>query len=172
MTILPILHYPDQRLYKNAKPVTYIDDRIKKLLHNMAETMYSASGIGLAATQVNVHERIIVIDVSKECNKLQVLINPEIIWKSNKKQVYKEGCLSIPGIYENIERSAYIHCKALDENGCSYTFEADNILSTCIQHEVDHLNGKIFIEYLSKFKKNRIKMQLRNLELEQEIYKN
>ncbi|MDY0270902.1 MAG: peptide deformylase [Advenella sp.] len=161
MALLPILHYPDPRLHKVATPVEQVDDRIRQLVKDMAETMYDAPGVGLAATQVDVHERIVVIDISEEGNELRVLINPEITWKSDDTQVYEEGCLSVPGIYDKVERAAEVKVKALNENGEEYTFHADGLLAVCVQHELDHLMGKVFVEHLSSLKQNRIKTKIR-----------
>jgi peptide deformylase len=166
MAILPILRYPDARLHKVAKPVQVVDDRIRQLVRDMAETMYDAPGVGLAATQVDVHERVVVIDVSEEGNDLKVLINPEITWKSDETQVYEEGCLSVPGVYDEVKRAARIHVKALNEQGEAYEFDADGLLAVCVQHELDHLLGKVFVEYLSMLKQNRIKTRLRKQERE------
>lgn len=166
MALLPILRYPDPRLHKVAKPVQVVDDRIRQLVKDMAETMYDAPGVGLAATQVDVHERVVVIDVSEEADDLRVLINPEIIWKSDESQVYEEGCLSVPGIYDKVERAAQIRVKALNTQGEPYEFEADGLLAVCVQHEIDHLDGKVFVEYLSSLKLNRIKSKLRKQERE------
>lgn len=166
MALLPILRYPDPRLHKKAKPVAVVDDRIRKLVRDMADTMYEAPGVGLAATQVDVHERVIVIDVSEQGNELRVLINPEITWKSEEKQTYEEGCLSVPGIYDEVERAARIRFKALDENGQPYEAEAEGLLAVCVQHEMDHLDGKVFVEYLSNLKQNRIKTKLKKAERE------
>lgn len=160
MALLDILHYPDPRLHTVAKPVEQIDDRIRQLVKDMAETMYDAPGIGLAATQINVHERVIVIDLSEEQNSLLVLINPEIIWRSDEVQSYEEGCLSVPGIYETVKRAAQIKVKAFDENGKELLIEADGLLAVCIQHEMDHLAGKVFVEKLSMLKQSRIKTKL------------
>ena len=160
MALLNILHYPDKRLHKVAKPVDKVDDRIRKLVADMAETMYAAPGIGLAATQVDVHERVIVIDVSEEKNELRAFINPEIVWSSDAKQIYEEGCLSVPGIYDGVERSTAVRCTALDLDGEPRTLEAEGLLAVCIQHELDHLRGKVFVEYLSPLKRNRIKAKI------------
>ena len=168
MALLPILHYPDPRLHKVAKPVEVVDDRIRELVRNMAETMYEAPGVGLAATQVDVHERVVVIDVSEEGNQLLVLINPEITWKSDELHSYEEGCLSVPGVYDEVTRSASIHVKALDENGKPFEFDAEGLLAVCVQHELDHLLGKVFVEYLSLLKQNRIKTKIRKQEREAE----
>lgn len=164
MALLPILRYPDPRLHKVAEPVREVDDRIRQLVSDMAETMYDAPGVGLAATQVDVHERVIVIDVSEDGNELRVLINPEIISKSDDLQVYEEGCLSVPGVYDRVERAARIRVRALNEQGETYEFDADGLLAVCVQHEMDHLLGKVFVEYLSPLKQNRIRTKLRKQE--------
>lgn len=164
MALLPILHYPDARLHKKAKPVAVVDDRIRRIVRDMAETMYAAPGIGLAATQVDIHERIVVIDVSENNDDLLVLINPVITWKSEETQVYEEGCLSVPGIYDEVKRSARIKVEATNEQGERYEFDAEGILAVCVQHELDHLEGKVFVEYLSPLKQSRIKTKLRKLE--------
>jgi peptide deformylase len=160
MALLPILRYPDPRLHTVAKPVQAVDARIQALITDMLATMYDAEGIGLAATQVNEHERLIVIDVSEERNQPLVLINPEITWASPEKQVNDEGCLSVPGIYDGVERSTSIKVTALDGEGKSRSLEAQGILAVCIQHEMDHLLGKVFVEYLSPLKRNRIKTKM------------
>ena len=160
MTILPILCYPDPRLHKVAKPVAAVDDRIRTLTQDMLATMYDASGIGLAATQIDVHERVIVIDVSEERDQPMVIINPEILWVSDEKQMGDEGCLSVPGIYDGVERSVAVKIKALNEKGESREIDAEGLLAICIQHEMDHLMGKVFVEYLSPLKRNRIKTKL------------
>ena len=160
MAILPILCYPDPRLHKVAQPVAKVDERIQTLVKNMFETMYDAQGIGLAATQVDAHERVIVIDVSEERNEPLVLINPEITWASDEKQIGDEGCLSVPGIYDGVERSTSVKVKALDENGNSREIEGEGLLAICMQHEMDHLMGKVFVEYLSPLKRNRIKTKM------------
>ena len=166
MALLPILRYPDPRLHKIAKPVTVFDERIKTLVADMAETMYDAPGVGLAATQIDVHERVIVIDVSDEGKQLQVFINPEVLWASDEKRVYDEGCLSVPGIYDGVERPARVKVRAQDADGQSFEVEADDLLAVCIQHEMDHLEGKVFVEYLSPLKRNRIKTKLQKEERE------
>jgi peptide deformylase len=160
MALLPILVYPDPRLHTVAKPVQAVDARIRALVADMLETMYDASGIGLAATQVDVHERVIVIDTSEERNQPMVLINPEITWASDEKQVGDEGCLSVPGIYDGVERASAIKVQALDEQGQSRELAAEGLLAVCIQHEMDHLRGKVFVEYLSPLKRNRIKSKM------------
>ena len=159
MTILNILNYPDPRLHNLAAPVNEVTEEHKKLIKDMAETMYAAPGIGLAATQVNQHEQIIVIDISENKDSLLVLINPEIIDKRGE-QVCEEGCLSVPGIYEKVKRAEWIKIQALDNSGNLFELEADGLLSVCIQHEMDHLLGKVFVEYLSSLKKNRIKTKM------------
>jgi peptide deformylase len=160
MALLPILCYPDPKLHTVARPVQAVDGRIKALVADMLETMYDADGIGLAATQVDAHERVIVIDVSSERNAPLVLINPEITWTSEEKQVNDEGCLSVPGIYDGVERSSAVKVKALDGDGGMRTIEAEGLLAVCIQHEMDHLMGKVFVEYLSPLKRNRIKTKM------------
>ena len=159
MAILDILNYPDPRLHTVAKPVKEVTTAVKRLLDDMAETMYSAPGIGLAATQVNQHLQIIIIDTSEAKDSLRVFINPKIIDKSGE-QDYEEGCLSVPGIYENVTRAAKVKVEALDRDGQAFTLEAEGLLSICIQHEMDHLLGKVFVEYLSPLKRNRIKNKM------------
>ena len=160
MTQLTILRYPDARLHTVAKPVVAVDARVKTLVDDMLHTMYEAEGIGLAATQVNVHERVIVIDVSAERDDPLVLINPEIIWASPETAVKDEGCLSVPGIYDDVERAIAVKVQALDLDGKLQTHEAEGLLSVCVQHEMDHLMGKVFVEYLSPLKRNRIKTKM------------
>jgi peptide deformylase len=160
MALLPILCYPDARLHKVAKPVAAVDERIQTLVEHMLETMYDAKGIGLAATQVDVHERLIVIDVSEERDQPIVLINPELVWKSPQTHLNEEGCLSVPGIYDGVVRFDAVHVNAMDANGQTRTLEADGLLAVCIQHEMDHLLGKVFVEYLSPLKRNRIKTKM------------
>ena len=165
MALLKILRYPDPRLHKVAKPVTeFGTERLRQLVKDMAETMYDAPGVGLAATQVDVHERVLVIDVSETTDQLMVFINPEVVWASDEKQVYDEGCLSVPGIYDGVERPARVKCKAYDAEGKEFEVEADGLLAVCIQHEMDHLMGKVFVEYLSPLKRNRIKAKLQKEE--------
>lgn len=166
MPLLNILRYPDSRLHKIARPVTTFDARLKQLVEDMAATMYEAPGVGLAATQVDVHEQLIVIDISETRSDLKVLINPETIWLSLEKQVYDEGCLSVPGVYDGVERPARVKIKALDVEGKSFELEADGLLAVCIQHEMDHLKGRVFVEYLSPLKRNRIKAKLQKEERE------
>jgi peptide deformylase len=158
--LLPILRYPDPRLHTVAKPVAAVDQRIRQLIDDMLLTMYEANGIGLAATQVNVHERLVVIDVSEERDAPLVLINPEITWASPERQKADEGCLSVPDIYDGVERSIAVKARALDADGVSRDIEAEGLLAVCIQHELDHLLGKVFVEYLSPLKRNRIKTKL------------
>jgi peptide deformylase len=160
MALLPILCYPDPRLHTVAKPVAAVDARIRGLVADMLETMYDANGIGLAATQVDVHERVIVIDVSEERNQPLVLVNPEITWASEEVQVGDEGCLSVPGIYDGVERASSIRVRALDGEGKERELAAEGLLAVCVQHEMDHLQGKVFVEYLSPLKRNRIKTKM------------
>lgn len=160
MALLPLLYYPDPKLHTVAKPVQAVDARIRNLIGDMLETMYEANGIGLAATQVDVHERLVVIDISEQRNSPLVLINPEITWASPDRQVSDEGCLSVPGIYDGVERAAAIKVAALDGQGQLRRIEAEGILAVCIQHEMDHLLGKVFVEYLSPLKRNRIKTKM------------
>jgi peptide deformylase len=164
--ILPILSFPDPRLNTLAKPVVQVDQRISTLIADMLETMYDAKGIGLAATQVNVHERLVVIDVSDERNQPLVLINPEITWYSPEKHIGEEGCLSVPEIYDKVERSVAVKVSYLDAKGKPQQLEADDMLAVCIQHELDHLLGKVFVEYLSKLKFNRIKTKMLKIKRE------
>ena len=159
MAILDILHYPDKRLRTVAKPVEKVDASIKKLVDDMFETMYVAPGIGLAATQVNVHKQVIVIDISEEKNQPLCLINPQIIAEEGS-ETCDEGCLSVPDIYETVKRSEKVTVKALDQNGDEFTLQADELLAVCIQHEMDHLKGKLFVDYLSPLKQQRIKKRL------------
>jgi peptide deformylase len=160
MALLPILTYPDPRLHTIAKPVAAVDDRLRRLVADLLETMYDAHGIGLAATQVDVHERVIVIDTSEERNRPLVLVNPRIAWASEDKVVNDEGCLSVPGIYDGVERARAVKVEALDQHGQPQVLEAEGLLAVCIQHEMDHLQGKVFVEYLSPLKRNRIKTKM------------
>lgn len=160
MTQLTILRYPDPRLHTVAKPVAAVDARVRKLADDMLATMYDADGIGLAATQVDVHERLITIDVSENHDQPLVLINPEILWASEETRVGDEGCLSVPGIYDGVERSTSVRVRALDLDGKLQEHEAEGLLAVCIQHEMDHLLGKVFVEYLSPLKRNRIKTKM------------
>ena len=159
MARMPILRYPDPRLYRKASAVQRVDESVKKLVDDLVETMYSAPGIGLAATQVDVHKRIIVIDTSETRDRLLVLINPEIVSREGT-QLIEEGCLSLPGIYEPVARALTIRVKALDREGKPFELEAAELLSVCIQHEVDHLEGKVFVDYLSRLKRDRIRAKL------------
>ena len=159
MALLPILRYPDSRLHTVAAPVARVDDEIRKLVADMAETMYEAPGIGLAATQVNVHRRVVVIDVSEDQSALMALINPEILERSGE-QVCEEGCLSEPGIYEKVARAERVRVRALNAKGEPFELDAEGLLAVCIQHEIDHLDGKVFVEYLSALKLSRIKGKL------------
>ena len=160
MALLPILCYPDPKLHRVAKPVDGVDARIRTLVADMLETMYDAKGIGLAATQIDVHERLIVIDVSEERDAPLILINPELVWTSPETHINEEGCLSVPGIYDGVERFDAVHVRAGDQHGNTRTIEADGLLAVCIQHEMDHLLGKVFVEYLSPLKRNRIKKKM------------
>ncbi len=160
MNLLPILRYPDPRLHTVAKPVSAVDARLETLVDDMLYTMYEAEGIGLAATQVDVHERLIVIDVSQQRDKPLVLINPEITWASLETQINDEGCLSVPGIYDGVERSSAVKVQALDRDGKLQTHQAEGLLAVCIQHEMDHLIGKVFVQYLSPLKRKRIKIKM------------
>ena len=160
MPLLNILRYPDARLHKVASPVMVFDAGLKRLVADMAETMYAAPGIGLAATQVDVHKQIIVIDVSDDRSDLRVFVNPEITRREGVA-VNQEGCLSIPGIYDNVERAESVTVTALDRNGSRFTLNASGMLAACIQHELDHLQGKVFVDYLSELKLNRVKAKLK-----------
>ena len=160
MAKLEILRYPDPKLHTVAKPVQAIDTRIRTLVKDMIETMYDANGIGLAATQVNVHERLVVIDVSENRDEPIVLINPTITWMGDERIKGEEGCLSVPGIYDGVERATAIKVRAQDADGNSRELEAEGLLAVCVQHELDHLMGKVFVEYLSPLKRNRIKSKL------------
>jgi len=157
--MLEILHFPDPRLRQRALEVQTVDDRIRQLVDDMFETMYQAPGIGLAATQVNVHERVVVIDISRDQDQPQVFINPEIIDQEGVEEM-DEGCLSVPGIYERVQRAEYIKVRALDRDGKTFELEADGLLAVCIQHEIDHLDGKLFVDYLSQLKRQRIRKKL------------
>ena len=159
MALLPILRYPDPRLHKKAVPVAEIDDSIRKLVQDMAETMYEAPGIGLAATQVDVHKRVIVIDVSEDKSRLLTLINPMSV-EQDGEQVCEEGCLSVPGIYDKVSRAENVRVRALDVDGKPIEFHADGLLAVCVQHEIDHLDGKVFVEHLSRLKQTRIRNKL------------
>ncbi|MDH5359218.1 MAG: peptide deformylase [Gammaproteobacteria bacterium] len=162
MALLNILHFPDERLRIKASPVAQVDDQLRELIDNMFETMYEAPGIGLAATQVNVHQRLMVIDVSDEKNQPRVFINPELIDHSGMEEM-DEGCLSVPGVYEPVQRAEWIKVRALDRNGDEFEVEANDLLAVCIQHEMDHLEGKLFVDYLSEMKRTRIRKKLEKL---------
>ena len=160
MTQLTILRFPDPRLHTVAKPVVNVDSRVRELADAMLQTMYQAEGIGLAATQVDVHEQLLVIDLSETRDQPMVLINPEILWASSETRIGDEGCLSVPGVYDGVERSLAVKVAALDLDGKSRVVDAEGMLAVCIQHEMDHLMGKVFVEYLSPLKRNRIKTKL------------
>ena len=160
MALLPILHYPDPRLHKIAAPVGAVDDRIRQLIKDMAETMYAAPGVGLAATQVDVHERVLIIDISETRDELQAFINPEILEASGEVET-EEGCLSVPGIFDKVTRAERVRVRALNDRGEPFTLEAEGLLAVCIQHEIDHLDGKVFVEYLSRLKQQRIGAKLK-----------
>jgi peptide deformylase len=160
MALLNILRYPDPRLHKVAKPVAEVDERIRTLVDDMLATMYAADGVGLAATQVDVHERVIVIDVSEARNEPRVLINPELVERSEEMAVSDEGCLSVPAIYDRVQRHARVRVRALGRDGEPQEFDAEGLLAVCVQHEMDHLVGKVFVEYLSPLKRERIKTKM------------
>ena len=162
MALLPILHYPDPRLHKIASPVTSVDDRIRNLIKDMAETMYAAPGIGLAATQVDIHERVVIIDISETRDELHAFVNPEIMEKSGDAET-EEGCLSVPGVYDKVRRAERVKVRALDSRGEPFVLEAEGLLAVCIQHEIDHLDGKVFVEYLSRLKQHRIAAKMKKL---------
>lgn len=159
MALLNILRYPDARLHKVAAPVTVFDEPLKQLVRDMAETMYAAPGIGLAATQVDVHKQVIVLDVSERHDSLVVLVNPEIVEGTGVSDI-EEGCLSVPGVYDIVERAERVKVRAHDQNGNAFTLEAQGLLAVCIQHEMDHLKGKVFVEYLSQLKQQRVRAKL------------
>jgi peptide deformylase len=163
MSLRAILHYPDPRLRTVAKPVEAVDETVRQLVDDMVETMYDAPGIGLAATQIDVHRRVIVIDTSQDRDGLRVFINPKIIARDGET-VHEEGCLSVPGIYENVSRAERITVQALDRDGKSFELEADGLLAVCVQHEIDHLDGKVFVDYLSPLKQQRIGKKLQKRE--------
>ncbi len=160
MALLSILRYPDPRLHTVAKPAAQVDDRLRRLADDMLETMYEADGVGLAATQVDQHICLVVIDTSDSRDRPQVLINPEIVAHSDERKRSDEGCLSVPTIYDEVERYAWVRVRALDRNGESFEFEADGLASVCVQHELDHLLGRVFVEYLSPLKRERIKTKM------------
>ncbi|KPK51703.1 MAG: peptide deformylase [Thiotrichales bacterium SG8_50] len=159
MALREILHYPDPRLRTVAKPVEVFDDSIRTLVKDMAETMYAAPGIGLAATQIDVHQRVIVLDITPDRSDLKVFINPQLT-DLHGETVMEEGCLSVPGVYDNVQRAERIRIQAMDENGQPFELEADDLLAVCIQHEIDHLDGKVFVDYLSPLKQQRIGKKL------------
>lgn len=163
MARLTILEFPDPRLRTEAKPVAAVDDRIRQLVDDMLETMYDAKGIGLAATQVNVHERVVVMDLSEDGNEPRVFINPEVEVLDDTTRDYDEGCLSVPGFYETVSRPEHIRVRALDRNGEPFEMEPEGLMAVCIQHELDHLNGKLFVDYLSALKRQRIRSKLEKL---------
>ena len=163
MALREILHFPDPRLRLRAKPVTEVDAGIRTLVDDMFETMYAAPGIGLAATQINVQKRILVADVSPDQGHPWCLINPEIVSRRGEEEM-DEGCLSVPGFYERVQRADWIHVRALDRDGTPFELEADGLLAVCIQHEIDHLDGKLFVDYLSSLKRNRIRKKLEKLQ--------
>lgn len=161
MALLQIIEYPDPRLRTVARPVAAFDDRLRRLVADMAQTMYEAPGVGLAATQVDVHERIIVIDVSESNDELQVFINPEILWASEEQVECEEGCLSVPGVYDAVTRPAQVRVRAFDADGVAFERDCKGLLAVCVQHEMDHLLGKVFVEYLSPLKQERIKTKMK-----------
>ncbi|WP_313087118.1 peptide deformylase [Pseudomonas sp.] len=167
MAILNILEFPDPRLRTIAKPVEVVDDGVRQLIGDMFETMYDAPGIGLAATQVNVHKRVVVMDLSEDKTEPRVFINPEFEFLTDEMEQYQEGCLSVPGFYENVDRPQKVKIKALDRDGQPYELVAEGLLAVCIQHECDHLNGKLFVDYLSNLKRDRIKKKLEKLHRQQ-----
>jgi peptide deformylase len=158
---LAIIEYPDPRLKRVARPVTAFDQRLRQLVADMAETMYSAPGMGLAATQVDVHERIIVIDVSENKDALHVFVNPELLWASEETALCEEGCLSVPGVYDMVRRPARVRVRAMDPHGKPFELDCEGTLAVCVQHEMDHLEGRVFVEYLSPLKQTRIRTRLR-----------
>lgn len=164
MARLTILEFPDSRLRTEAKPVAAVDDRIRQLVDDMLETMYAAKGIGLAATQVNVHERVVVMDLSEAGDEPMVFINPEVDVLDDATCDYDEGCLSVPGFYETVSRPEHVRLRALDRNGDPFEMEPEGLMAVCIQHEIDHLNGKLFVDYLSPLKRQRIRTKLEKLQ--------
>ena len=165
MALLQILHYPDPRLHTVAKPIAHVDDDVRQLASDMAQTMYAAPGIGLAATQVDRHVQLILVDVSEAHDQLRVFINPEIV-SAEGEEMMEEGCLSVPGIYDQVTRAERIRVRALDLQGQTFELDADGLLAVCIQHEIDHLKGKVFVEYLSRLKQARIKQKLKKQQRE------
>ena len=168
MALLPILSYPDPRLHTVAKPVAEVTDQIRQMAADMIETMYESKGVGLAATQVDFHQRLVVLDVSEERDQPMVLINPELLWQSPERVKNEEGCLSVPGIFDGVERAERVKVQALNEHGELKIFEAEGLLAVCLQHEMDHLMGKVFVEYLSPLKRMRIKGKLLKAQREAE----
>ncbi len=166
MALLPILQYPDPRLHTMARPVSAFDARLRTLAADMLQTMYESGGIGLAATQIDVHERLIVMDISEERNQPMVIVNPEIVWHSEARKLNEEGCLSVPAVYDRVERFESVHVRVWDEHGAQRTIEAQDVMAICIQHEMDHLLGKVFVEYLSPLKRDRIKKKMRKAQRE------
>jgi peptide deformylase len=160
MALLTILRYPDPRLHTTAKPVVAVDDRIRRLVDDLIETMYASEGVGLAATQVDVHERVLVMDTSEERNQPLVLINPEILQRSDERAIAEEGCLSVPQIYDRVERPARVTVRALGRDGQPFEMEAAGLTAVCVQHEMDHLIGKVFVDYLSPLKRDRIRTKM------------
>jgi len=160
MARLPILRYPDPRLHTVARPVAVVDERVRRLVDDLLETMYGADGVGLAATQVDVHERVIVMDTSEQHNRPLVLINPEIVKRSTETAVNEEGCLSVPLIYDRVERAARVTVRALGRDGQAFELDAEGLTAVCVQHEMDHLLGKVFVEYLSPLKRDRIRTKM------------
>lgn len=164
MTILSILKFPDPRLHKVAKPVTRVDERVRRIVNDMAATMYDANGVGLAATQVDIHERIVVVDTSETRDQLHTFINPELIGQSIEKKEWEEGCLSVPEVYDIVTRPDRVRVRALNLDGQTFEMDCDELLAVCIQHEIDHLNGKVFVQHLSKLKQNRLKAKIKKQE--------
>ncbi len=165
MAILKILQYPDERLHKIAKRVDKVTDETRRLIRDMAETMYAAPGVGLAATQVDVHQQLFISDISETHDQLRVFINPEVIVSSGEEES-EEGCLSVPGVYESVRRADKVTVRSLDENGNEFTLEAEGFLAVCIQHEMDHLRGKVFVEYLSQLKQTRLRAKMKKRQRE------
>lgn len=161
MALLPIIEFPDPRLKTVAKPVTRFDERLRQLVADMAETMYEAPGVGLAATQVDVHERLLVLDISETKDELRVFVNPEIVWASEEQVECEEGCLSVPGVYDAVLRPARVRVRAQDARGEAFEVECEGLLAVCVQHEMDHLLGRVFVEYLSPLKQERIRTKMR-----------
>ena len=161
MAILTILEYPDPRLNRVARPVTTFDERLRELIRDMSETMYAAPGVGLAATQVDVHERVLVLDLSEKKDELRVFVNPAIVWASSETVACEEGCLSVPGVYEQVRRPAQVRVRAQDMHGKDFELECADTLAVCVQHEIDHLDGTVFVQHLSLLKQTRVRAKLR-----------